>query len=179
MERWLPVVGWEGLYEVSDLGLVRSLSRRVDSGRGWRVTPATVLKPRKHKRTRYNEVTLHDASTKRLSTQLVHLLVAKAFVGPCPSGMECRHGDGDRDNCAASNLSWSTHLDNMRDQRKHGTLRTAEKHPNAVLTHELIEWIKESPQSIGAIAHALGSSTSTVHRARHGMTFNSGAQPCP
>lgn len=50
----------------------------------------------------------------------VHRLVLEAFVGPCPEGMECRHGDGDPGNNALTNLSWGTPEQNRGDAREAG-----------------------------------------------------------
>ncbi len=53
----------------------------------------------------------------------VHQLVLEAFVGPCPSGLECRHLDGNPDNNQLENLRWGTRLENMADKKLHGTER--------------------------------------------------------
>lgn len=50
----------------------------------------------------------------------VHSLVLEAYVGPCPSGMECRHLDGDQFNNRLDNLCWGTPSDNKRDVVRHG-----------------------------------------------------------
>ena len=51
----------------------------------------------------------------------VHTLVLTAFVGPCPAGCECLHGDGNRTNNCDFNLRWGTRLENVRDSIAHGT----------------------------------------------------------
>ncbi len=85
-ERWLPVVGLEGTYEVSDLGNVRSLDRTIGHGNRTRSAFGCVLKPRIGT-SGYPQVYL-DGKTKS-----VHRLVLEAFVGRCPPGMECLHGN--------------------------------------------------------------------------------------
>lgn len=52
----------------------------------------------------------------------IHTLVLLAFVGPCPEGMECCHGDGDKTNNRLNNLRWGTHSENMQDAMRHGLL---------------------------------------------------------
>lgn len=52
----------------------------------------------------------------------VHVLVALAFHGERPHGMEVRHLDGDRLNNRADNLAWGTHAENMQDAVRHGTI---------------------------------------------------------
>lgn len=61
--------------------------------------------------------------TMRISgrTRYVHDLVAEAFLGPKPQGLEVCHGDNNTRNNAASNLRYATRSENHRDKRKHGT----------------------------------------------------------
>jgi len=51
----------------------------------------------------------------RVSRKWVHRLVLEAFVGPCPAGTECCHGDGDPTNNHVENLRWDTHATNMAE----------------------------------------------------------------
>jgi hypothetical protein len=57
----------------------------------------------------------------RHPVQNVHALVAAAFLGPRPEGMQVRHGDGSKDNNHLSNLCYGTASDNVRDSIAHGT----------------------------------------------------------
>lgn len=50
----------------------------------------------------------------------IHHLILLAFVGPRPSGLECCHGDGDRQNNRPSNLRWDTKKNNTLDRSRHG-----------------------------------------------------------
>lgn len=113
--RWLPVVGYEGRYEVSDQGHVRSLDRVLRSGKPRR---GRVLKQVQHPRG-YLLVNLWLDNTSRM--WLIHRLVLMAFVGPPPVGTEGLHADGDSGNNALVNLSWGTHSENQYDQVQHGT----------------------------------------------------------
>lgn len=103
MERWRPVVGFEGRYDVSNRGRVYS----------W--VTERVLRPGIASNG-YPTVALGRGKTKT-----VHSLVAAAFIGPCPPGMEVRHRDGNRRNPRATNLEYGTRADNIRDAVKHGT----------------------------------------------------------
>lgn len=123
-ERWLPVSGYEGSYEVSDLGRVRSLDRITDRGRKWR---GRVMSPAPMRSNGYLIVSLWRDGSQR--TTLVHRLVLSAFVGPAPDGAEGLHGDGDPENNKLTNLSWGTHSENEMDKVRHGT------HPHARKTH--------------------------------------------
>jgi endogenous inhibitor of DNA gyrase (YacG/DUF329 family) len=110
-EQWLPVLGYEGLYEVSGHGRVKAMPRS-STGRGEHLL-------RQHiRRHRYLSVRLYNnAGTARRMT--VHRLVLEAFIGPCPAGKECCHRDGDAQNNTPSNLYWGTHTENMRDLARH------------------------------------------------------------
>lgn len=121
LERWRPVVGYEGGYEVSDLGRVRSLDRVTDRGRNWRgriMTPTAMPSG-------YLTVTLWRDGVQR--SALVHRLVLTAFVGPSDS--EVRHLHGDPSDNRLSELAWGTHSENQFDQVAHG------RHGNASKTH--------------------------------------------
>lgn len=106
-EQWRSVVGWEGLYEVSDAGRVR------------RVGKAAVLTPAL--RNRYPRVTLSRGNAPSYCT--VHVLVAEAFLGPRPEGLEVRHLNGHRDDARASNLAWGTRAENVADAAAHRHLQ--------------------------------------------------------
>lgn len=74
----------------------------------------------KRARDGYVRFTLKDAFGK-LKNRYMHRLVLEAFVGPCPSGMEACHNDGNRANNALDNLRWDTRIANHADKAKHGT----------------------------------------------------------
>ena len=116
-EYWLPVVGWEDFYEVSDHGRVRCLPRK------W-VPKARILKV-VHSPGKYPQVGLFNRP-KRTLTRMVHQLVAEAFIGPCPDGMEICHLDGDRSNNRLDNLRYDTRKNNHADKWKHGTMARGE-----------------------------------------------------
>lgn len=125
-EKWLPVVGWEGLYEVSDLGRVRSLDRViVERGTGTvRQVKGRIMKATPHEG--WVSVTLSRGGRNKRYAK-VHHLVLEAFVGPRPAGMEGCHNYGDfRDNRLES-LRWDTPSENMRDQVRHGTHHWAKR----------------------------------------------------
>jgi len=66
----------------------------------------------------------------------VHILVLTTFVGPCPSGMECRHIDGNPSNNHVANLAWGTRSENAQDKIMHGTDMRGVKHHNVKLTEK-------------------------------------------
>lgn len=99
MERWTPIEGYEGRYEVSDLGRVRSLPRKFQpAGR--------TLRLRTH-RDGYQTVALYDGAGNPKQC-FVHRLVCAAFIGAAPSDRpDVNHKDGNKQNNHSANLEWS------------------------------------------------------------------------
>lgn len=123
-EQWRPVIGFEGMYEVSDQGRVKSLLRPTHNGIG-RPIRGGVLAPALVSKRKYPSVSLYRAG--KQSLHRVHRLVLEAFVGPCPIGMEALHNnDIANDNCL-SNLRWGTKSENIRDAVQNGNHRNARK----------------------------------------------------
>lgn len=112
-ERWLPVPGWEGFYEVSDHGRVRGLDRVLARKNGTVHTEKGRIRKQAKLKRGYRNVSLSRPG-QPMRTALVHQLVLLAFVGPAPEGMESLHADDDPSNNHLSNLSYGTHTDNMR-----------------------------------------------------------------
>ena len=114
-EEWLPVTGYEGIYEVSSFGRVQSLDREDCKGRRLK---GRVLSPGTSGG--YPFVQLSDNGEKWVVR--VHTLVADAFLGERPEGYEVNHIDGDFMNNAVSNLRYMTHRDVIRHATSIGKL---------------------------------------------------------
>lgn len=121
MEVWKQVRGYEGLYEVSNMGNVKSLTH---TDRLNRVHNGRVLKPQLHNKGYLQLMLCKDGEKKR---KYIHRLVAEAFVeNPNPQKYtEINHIDENKQNNIAENIEWCYHKYNMR----HGTLhkRKADK----------------------------------------------------
>ena len=114
IEKWKPIKGYEGLYEISNLGNVKSLGRTDRFNKKW---GCRIMKPTyvgKH----YKMVRLcKDGKTKN---KKVHRLVAEAFI-PNPDGKpQVNHIDGNKDNNIVSNLEWVTNSENQIHARANG-----------------------------------------------------------
>lgn len=115
---WKPIPGYEGSYEVSDTGLVRSLDRTVKGPGGFpKRIKGTVLSPSTG-RYGYQRVNLHKDGN--VVTRQVQQLVMLAFVGPRPLGYDTCHCDGDPRNNDLSNLRYDTKRANQMDRIRHG-----------------------------------------------------------
>ena len=163
MEEWKDIAGYEGLYQVSSLGRVKSLSRR---DRLNRVIQEKILKPRSDKKG-YLMVNLYKESKRK--SYKVHRLVAQAFILNPENKPQVNHKDEDKTNNRVDNLEWATAKENVN----YGTRneRVAKSHVNNkklskpiyginVKTNERIEFpsIKEAGGSgfgQGNIVHCL------------------------
>jgi len=150
-ERWLPAVGIPD-YLVSDLGRVKSLSRKVAAGHrgGFKILPETVLRAFVCKSTGYPCVTIRRKKTP------VHRLVAEAFLGapPYPKA-HVNHIDSNKTNNALPNLEWVTPLENQR----HSWRTTSRVGPSLGLFNS------EHPTSIPVVATCLTTGTETRYDA--------------
>ena len=104
-ECWLPVVGFEGLYEVSSAGRVRSIARTCQAGYGSMRTVRSRVLTGTPDTKGYRCVSL--SKNGKVSTRRICCLVAEAFLGPKPEGMILTHGAGGKDCDDLSNLSYT------------------------------------------------------------------------
>lgn len=77
----------------------------------------------------------------------VHQLVMRAFVGPCPDGMEIAHEDGVKANCALSNLRYDTHKGNHADRLRHGTSNAGERNGMSTMTEDRVRELRKRARS--------------------------------
>lgn len=158
-EQWRPVVGYEGLYEVSDQGRVRSLKT------------GTVLKQRRD-RWGYVKVGLYKENAYK--QRLVHILVMAAFVRPKRPGEVTCHGPGGQTDNSLGNLYYSTQSKNNReDKRRDGTANIGDAHPCAKITEEVaIEILNLKGKMLQSkIAAKFGISQQTVSAIQTGRKW--------
>lgn len=147
-ERWLPVVGYEGLYEVSDMGFVRRLVF-VNGNTNKPYAHPRVLKRNKVS-TGYLSVDLCKDNT--VTKHAIHRMVLTAFVGPCPTGMIAAHGNGNPTDPRLANLRWATWSENETDKFLHGTDTRGQKNPAAKITEDDVLAIREWRRFGGSLA---------------------------
>lgn len=136
-EIWKSIPEFEGYYEASSLGRIRSLDviRTAPNGGEW-VKKGQILKPRVINDFGHLGVKLSVNGVK--CDRTVHYLVATAFHGERPEGLLIRHLDGRPSNNAPSNLAYGTQVDNMADAIAHDTVEFGERRYNAKLTNEVV-----------------------------------------
>ena len=174
-EQWQPILGYEGLYEVSDSGRVRSLDRIVRAGSRWgphlRRQPGKVLRPGSQTSGHLLVQLSRDGVS---SAHRVHRLVLEAFIGPCPEGMECCHDDGIPTNNDISNLRWGTKKSNFMDRVRHSGGEMSRKCIWAKLTDcDVIlarAWAKSGYSAV-RIAERYGVHPHTIKRILNGRTW--------
>lgn len=124
-ETWRPIPGYEGIYDASDQGRIRSLDRiKVDKlGRQFKVKGRVLrLTPDKDG---YPQCTLSKKNKQVL--RKAHRLVLEAFVGPRPDGMVTRHLNDDRADPRLENLTYGTQAENCADALRQGKHRNQRK----------------------------------------------------
>jgi hypothetical protein len=118
-EVWNAIPGYEGSYEASTAGRIRSLDG-FRPGRNGSMNPfyGKILKPTPNDR---GYLTVHLSGGKHSRTKYVHRLVLLTFVGEPPPGQEACHENGDHTDNRLCNLRWDTKSANGFDQVRHGT----------------------------------------------------------
>lgn len=172
-ETWRPVVGYEGLYEVSDLGHVRSVPRTVVDSRGVpRRFRGAELRNVHRGLPGYVSISLYRDGKRRCAW--LHILVAEAFLGPRPPGMEVAHGNGNPSTNRLSNLRYATPAENQADKRQHGTDNAGERHPCARLTRAAVVEVRRhlaSGERQADVAASYGVARTTVSAIATGRSW--------
>ena len=162
-ERWEPVAGYEGVYEVSSFGRVRRLPSRPgkmprilsarDNGHGYRV--------------------VRLCRGGRAVTRKVHRLVAAAFLGTVSAAVDVNHKDGIRSNNRLTNLEYTDRSGNMRHYWSMPYAKAGAKHWSAKLTEAAVRRIRKAAgkMSMPALARKHGIAIGTVFAIVHRLTW--------
>jgi hypothetical protein len=179
-EQWRPVPGWEDLYEVSTLGRARSLQRTVVNSLGVKTTFKPLIRKTAPNCHGYPFFSVNAKGRPR-SNILVHRAALEAFIGPCPSGCECAHWDGDRANGRLSNLRWATHDENYDDRVRHGTDKRGDRCNWAKLDWATVRAIRALPANLTfeQMAAQFGVAAMTAYQIRHWRTWREAESPPP
>ncbi|WP_277019001.1 MULTISPECIES: NUMOD4 domain-containing protein [Paracoccus] len=176
--EWRDVPGWEGEYQVSTEGDVRSLDRRAPVVNRFGNIENRLHKGKQLKLTvgknGYAMVSFTRPGGERKSAT-VHSIVAEAFLGPKPKGTEVCHDNGVRSDNRVLNLRYGSRSSNAMDRHLHGTMNQAkgEVHYFSKLSEKDVRWIRENAPRMTrrAMAEVLGVSHSTVSNVVNGVQW--------
>lgn len=157
---WKPVVGYEDLYKVNNLGEIFSIKNQ------------QLLKPNKDNKG-YLRVNLYNWSESSKSrTFLVHTIVMLTFKGPRPKGMEICHNDGRPENNKLDNLRYDTKSANNLDKKRHGTVptRTSSKITEDQVISLKTEW-NDTSVSVKELSDKYGIHHASVRYILRGDTW--------
>lgn len=160
-EDWRPVVGFDGRYDVSSLGRVRN------------VRTGHIKKSCKKLTGEYRLMSLCPLGGRSRAYSL-HRIVASAFLGPCPEGLQCAHLNGDPSDNRAANLAYVTAKQNNAHKHLHGTAQHGERHHAARLTNTVVLQLRQRArdgEDIIPLAKEFGFERSAVCDAIVGRTW--------
>ena len=141
-EIWRDITGYEGIYQVSNLGRVRSLDRKV-----WNyIKRGRILKAHNNGHGYYN-VSLHN-NDKVEKHVYVHILVAKTFIPNPNNYTEVNHKDFNKTNNSVDNLEWVSHKQNIIHFRKSKLNKQIEKKKHAYFANKTYKFIYDNKTTI-------------------------------
>ena len=135
IEQWRDINGFEGLYQASNFGRIRSIDRYVPTKRGnWQFFKGVVRKP--HTTTTCDYLVVVLSKQRVFTNHLVHRLIASAFLGLTEdSNLEVNHKDGNKHNNRLDNLELVTRTENIAHATRMGLKHDqGENHVHAKLT---------------------------------------------
>ena len=165
-EIWKDIPGYEGKYQVSNLGRVKSLPRvqeQMSKGKNYHThkIPGKILKPRKKK---CGHMQVHICG----KNEAVHKLVMLTFVGERPTGVEICHNDSNPANNSLDNLRYDTREANRVDMIFAGNQA---RQKLSVCDVKTIRNLLADGSGIQSIADRYGVSYSTIWNIKKGETF--------
>jgi hypothetical protein len=165
---WKDIKGFEGHYQVSSDGRIRSLDRIVITKRGF-PKPYRGQELVQSINNGYPQLTLHLSGKSK--PRMVHSLVAYAFLGERPEGMEINHINGIKTDNRVSNLEYLTPLENTRHAINMGLVvrKKGEESSNNKLTEKEVLVVRQllaQKNSDASIARSFGVHYSTIRAIR-------------
>ena len=163
-EEWRPIAGYDGKYEVSSIGRVRSLLLIKNQCNQIRDVPLVLKLQVKGGPYKYWVVTLYRNSSN--IKRYVHRLMYQSFVGPLINGQEICHKNGKSLDNRIKNLEQKTPLENTLDKHRHGTMLRGVDLPGSRLNEQKVRDIRkrfDSGESARSLAKEYGVYWRTVY----------------
>ena len=163
-EIWKDIAGYEGLYQVSNLGRIKSLDKRIPSklrNQVYTVKKGKMLVPNCNNNSGYFKVRLTKEG--KTFNCLVHRLVAEAFLQNNDNKPQVNHKDGNKLNNKVENLEWSTNKENRKHALANNLHVCGEKCTWSKLTEENVIFIRANKDaSAKELAEKFNVSVSTI-----------------
>lgn len=141
---------FDGLYEASDQGRVRSLDRTIEVNGRWgtmqRKLVGAVLAPLRHTGGYARVMLWKDGAAHQT---YVHKVVMEAFVGRRPAGSQVAHANGNKQDNRLDNLRWATPAENQADRELHGTGRVGVKRRTRAVGRAMADVIRTTHARTG------------------------------
>jgi len=171
-EEWRDVVGFEALYQVSSLGRVRSCDRVIYDNRGYsKSRKSRLLSPTIDK---YGYYKLHLSKNDVRGYFTIHVLVAKAFIGDRPDGLQVNHINGVKTDNRPENLEYVTGSRNIVHAQDMGLKPVGSRCWQAKLSESDVSTIKaliRQGVNIIEIADRYGVVKQTISSIKQGVTW--------
>jgi len=116
IEIWKDIEGYEGIYEVSNLGRIKALEKLIWNGYGYFIKKEQIRKISCNNKTGYCHIPLWVNNKPKM--YYIHRLVASAFINNVENKKEVNHKDGDKKNNNVNNLEWVDRIQNIRHSIK-------------------------------------------------------------
>ena len=168
MEVWKDVIGYEGLYEVSNLGRIKSLPRRLRGNNGFRYSREKILKEVPHTSGYVSVVLCKNGIHK---TTLVHRIVAEAFLENKENLLEVNHKNENKKDNRVENLEWCTRSYNVNYGS--GIERKAKATGKKVCQYDMCGHFIRSFDSITEAARFVGGRKAPISHCCSGRTNSS------
>lgn len=177
-EIWKDIIDYEGLYQVSSYGRVKSLSRKVSNGKGFYIIKERILKSILTKKGYYNISLYKNGKSKNFR---VHRLVALHFISNPENKPQINHIDGDKSNNHVDNLEWCTASENTQHAYDNGLKYISSKHiKNIILNNSKPVYCPELKQEFKSMLEAskkLNIQQSHISKCCNGKRKSTGKHP--
>lgn len=170
-EIWKDIPNYEGYYQASNLGRIRSVDREVTYLSGKNKVPRTdfhpsVIKKLRYRKDGYLQVNLCKESNKAYFP--VHKIIAEVFLGARPKNLDICHKNGFRDDNRLENLRYDTRVNNFSDSLDHGTRPLGENRHNSKITDDEFLEIYNSKEDNFMLSNRYGVSKNHIARIKRG-----------
>ncbi len=155
MEKWADIEGYEGIYQISNKGRIKSLSRKIRYGKGFSVSKEKIRKPAQDRNGYYVVILRKNGSVKRM---YIHRLVANAFLDKVEGKGIINHKDGKPKNNEVENLEWCNYKENLI----HAFKNKLNKNPIEIKVTDKINGKEETFYSMAEASRFMGKTNSYV-----------------